>query len=127
MISITTICLLLVAHYVADFVCQTDWMARNKSEKFLPRVTHACVYSIVLFMFMIFALPLVSALLFVIFNGIVHYYVDKFSSRVTSRLSKEGKYGSNTIPNFGMFSIIGLDQLIHYLVLFISLVYILGI
>lgn len=126
MISLSTIIILLIGHYVADFVCQTDWMARNKSHSFYPRFTHILVYVGVLGLFALMIIPQSLIMWFLFFNGFAHYITDKYSSRITSKLAKEGKYGSDTIPNFGMFSIIGLDQLLHYIVLFSTYVFLMS-
>ena len=117
MIPITVVFSLLLSHYVADFVCQTDWMARNKSQSNWPLFVHCCVYTLVLIPFAVWAIPASAVLWFLIFNFLAHMYIDYNTSRITSRLSAQGKFGSNTIPNFGMFSIIGLDQFLHYLCL----------
>lgn len=119
MISYTVICLLLLSHWVSDFVFQTDYMARNKSKNNKPLALHCLVYTLGLAPFAFYFLPTVaSATAFLILNMLLHMIIDYFTSRFTSKLSSQGKYGSDTIPNFGMFSIIGLDQLLHYICLF---------
>lgn len=35
----------LVMHAIGDYVLQSDWMAINKTKRWLPAVTHALVYS----------------------------------------------------------------------------------
>lgn len=117
MISISIIISLLFLHWVADFVCQTDWMARNKSQSNWPLFVHCLVYTTVFIPFAVVVIPTSAVVWFLIFTLLLHMYIDFNTSRITSRLSAEGKYGSNYIPNFGMFSIIGLDQLLHYLCL----------
>ena len=117
MISISIIISLLFLHWVADFVCQTDWMARNKSQSNWPLFVHCLVYTMVFIPFAVVVIPASSVAWFLIFTLLLHMYIDFNTSRITSRLSAEGKYGSNYIPNFGMFSIIGLDQFLHYLCL----------
>lgn len=117
MISISILIFMLATHWVADFVCQTDWMARNKSQSNLPLFVHCLVYTLVFIPFALYAIPASSIVWFLIFTLGLHMYIDFNTSRITSRLSAQGKYGSNTIPNFGMFSIIGLDQLLHYICL----------
>lgn len=120
MIPISVIFWLLITHWVADFVLQTDWMARNKSKSNLPLSVHVLVYTLGLIPFAIFFINPAYILWFLIFNYCAHWYIDYNTSRITSRLGAQGKYGSNTVPNFGMFSIIGLDQLFHYLTLFFT-------
>ena len=47
----TIIYVLLMAHFVGDFICQTDWMALNKSKRWDALALHVGVYSAVLFSF----------------------------------------------------------------------------
>ena len=117
MIPISIVISLLFLHWVADFVCQTDWMARNKSQSNWPLFVHCLVYTMVFIPFAVVVIPASAVAWFLIFTLLLHMYIDFNTSRITSRLSAEGKYGSNFIPNFGMFSIIGLDQLLHYICL----------
>lgn len=115
MISISVLFWLLVTHWVADFVFQTDWMARNKSSSNLPLFVHVCVYSLILIPFAVSYMPSYAVAWFIVFNMSLHFVVDYHTSRLTSKLGAAGKYGSKTVPNFGMFSIIGLDQMLHYI------------
>lgn len=115
MISISVLFWLLVTHWVADFVFQTDWMARNKSSSNLPLFVHVCVYSLILIPFAVSYIPSYAVAWFIVFNMSLHFVVDYHTSRLTSKLGAAGKYGSKTVPNFGMFSIIGLDQMLHYI------------
>lgn len=115
MISISVLFWLLVTHWVADFVFQTDWMARNKSSSNLPLFVHVCVYSLILIPFAVSYIPSHAVAWFIAFNMFLHFIVDYHTSRLTSKLGAAGKYGSKTVPNFGMFSIIGLDQMLHYI------------
>jgi len=115
MISISVLFWLLVTHWVADFVFQTDWMARNKSSSNLPLFVHVCVYSLILIPFAVSYIPSYAVAWFIVFNMCLHFVIDYHTSRLTSKLGAAGKYGSKTVPNFGMFSIIGLDQMLHYI------------
>ncbi|MEH6938157.1 DUF3307 domain-containing protein [Bacillus sp. JJ664] len=36
---------LLIGHLIGDFLFQTNWMARNKSTKWFPLLTHVSVYT----------------------------------------------------------------------------------
>lgn len=119
MIHLLHILLIVWLHYIADFVCQTDYMARGKSKSNLPLVLHISVYSLVMFLGTLYIFGFFWSLIFAVANGVTHYYVDYVTSRVSSKKYAEGKLGSTTIPNFGFFSIIGLDQAIHYTCLFL--------
>ncbi len=104
---------LLITHYIADFVCQSHWMASNKSKDNLALLAHIAVYtgilyfgSIILFM----SFPPYLIMLFVMLNVVFHYITDYITSRITSKL-----YAKQAWHNF--FVVIGLDQLIHQLTL----------
>lgn len=114
--------LIIWGHYVADFVFQLDRMAKNKSKSVSALKEHIYWYSFILFLFAIFIFKfnIVLAILYVLVNGISHYYVDKYTSKITSRLYAKGKMGADKFPNFGFYSIIGLDQAIHMTILIVS-------
>lgn len=120
MISFSIILFILLTHWIADFVFQTDYLARNKSKSNKVLALHVLIYTSLFLPFTLYAFwdSPENILPFIIITYVLHFVIDHFTSRVTSKLSSEGKYGSDTIPNFGMFSIIGLDQLLHYISLF---------
>lgn len=114
MISITVLFWLFVTHWIADFVFQTDWMAHNKSKSNFPLFVHVCVYSLLLIPFAVAFIPIQAVAWFIVFNMFLHFMIDHYTSRITSKLAAQNKYGSKSVPNFGMFSVIGFDQLLHY-------------
>lgn len=114
MIPITVMLALLFTHWVADFIFQTDWMAKNKSSSNFPLFIHCLVYSLFFIPFALWAIPTAMLFWFISSTLLLHMYVDFITSKITSKLAAKGKYGSKTVPNFGMFSIIGLDQMLHY-------------
>ena len=121
MISVSTLIYLCFAHYIADFVCQTDWMAVNKSKFNVPLLAHVCTYSCVLFLLLLVLEPsFKTLLLFIFINATLHFIIDFFTSRLSSHLKSVNKLGSSSIPNFGFFSVIGFDQFLHYTCLFIT-------
>ena len=48
---------------------------------------------------------------------ISHTITDYFTSRIVSKRFKDGHLGS-AIPNLGAFTVIGFDQVLHYIQLF---------
>jgi hypothetical protein len=50
---------------------------------------------------------------------ICHTATDYVTSRIVSKKFAKGEYGSS-IPNFGAFTIIGIDQVLHYVQLFLT-------
>ncbi|MGI2327112.1 DUF3307 domain-containing protein [Planococcus sp. YIM B11945] len=39
---------LLIAHFIGDFLLQTGWMAKYKATKWVPLLTHVSVYTLVI-------------------------------------------------------------------------------
>ena len=108
MLSLPTIIIILFAHWVVDFVLQPNWMAQGKSKAYLPLLSHAAAYTLVL--------ALVHPL-WAIINGVLHLVVDYFTSRISAKL-----YAKGDIHNF--FVVIGLDQFIHAITLLTTYYYI---
>lgn len=100
--------LLLVAHYVADFLFQTREVADNKSKDNKILAYHAFIYTIVISVFVAFIIP--SFATFVAWGVITfftHLVTDGITSKFTSKFFREGRVSQ-------AFKTIGLDQLIHY-------------
>lgn len=95
------IILILLVHWFADFVMQTDQMAKNKSTSWKWLSSHILVYSGCL---------LVFGPLYALVNGLAHFFTDAITSRITSYL-----YNKGDVHNF--FVVIGADQVLHYVVL----------
>ena len=144
----TLIYVLLVAHFIGDFVCQSDWMAINKSKRWDALAAHVGVYIAVLTPGAVWlagdprlrdAAPL---LLFLGVNTAAHFVQDAITSRLTSRLwffrRADGIWAQAeyTVPKHGrtivnpwiaeggnrhwFFVAIGFDQLLHYVTLFVT-------
>lgn len=105
MISIKIIITLLVLHFIADFICQSDWMATNKSSRVWPLFVHVLVYSL------IFLLPMGEY--YALANGFLHFCVDYVTSTITKRLWLQEK-------KYWFLRVNGLDQLIHTCCLFLT-------
>jgi len=113
--------LLLVSHFVADFVCQTHWQATNKSKNNAALLEHVATYTVVMALTSWFISPLfprlgesrdllATCLLFSFGNGALHFGTDYVTSRISSKL-----YAKKDFHNF--FVVIGFDQLIHQVTL----------
>lgn len=100
----TILIAILATHFIADFICQTDWMAVNKSVSWKALLIHTAVYSICFSYF---------GLLFVVITFLFHTATDAITSRITSKL-----WVANERHWF--FVTIGADQLIHYITLFLT-------
>jgi hypothetical protein len=91
----------LFMHFVADFMLQTDAMAKGKSTSNRWLCAHICVY----------ALPFLAfGWRYALVNGAAHLLVDYFSSRASSRMWKAGR-----VHDF--FVVIGFDQFLHVAIL----------
>ena len=93
-------------HWIADFVLQSDSMAKNKSTSNKWLLCHVSTYTAVLSMCFGWQYGLL--------NGVTHLIVDFFTSRATSALWKKGEV-------HWFFVVIGFDQAIHITILLLSL------
>ena len=123
MIDVTTLLIILFAHWVADFLFQTDNMALNKSSSNKWLLYHTSVYTLVLGALLAgaytlgllvfppeFALSAISVTLggviFLVTNMILHTATDWVTSRITSYFwQKELRHW--------FFVTIGFDQFLH--------------
>lgn len=112
MISLKVVVLLLLVHWLADFVLQTHQQATNKSTSTEWLTAHVLTYT--------FCMGILSYVLFdnlismMLFTGITfgtHWGTDY----ITSRLGKP--FWENKDFHNG-FVVVGADQVIHYLCLF---------
>lgn len=108
---------LLVIHFVADFLFQTDSMALKKSTSNEWLALHALVYS---------ACFLPFGLVFALITFVTHFWVDYYTSRCTSKLWFIDLYESEecglmaTVKDWKrhwFFVMIGFDQLLHFSIL----------
>jgi hypothetical protein len=72
----------LLAHLWGDYLLQSDWMAENKTKRWLPAAIHATVYSLAFLLFR----P--SLLAFAVILG-THYLIDRY------RLARYVVWGKN--------------------------------
>ena len=101
---VTTLLLLIWIHFIADFILQSDWMARNKSKRNIPLIVHCIVYTIPFLYF---------GWVFAVVNGVAHLFTDWFTSRATSKL-----WAKKEVHWF--FVVVGLDQAIHMTTLILT-------
>lgn len=111
MISIYFIAFIIMAHFVGDFILQTDAHATGKSKDNVILLSHVLMYSLP---FVILAFVLSISLWWVIINAALHFCVDYVSSRMTSKLWQEG-------DKHNFFVVIGADQATHLICLFATL------
>lgn len=118
----TIIIILLGSHFIADFVLQAETWAKNKSSKWGPLLMHTTVYTIAMFIPLIFLVEVENILSntqkfyfyfsFLIITFLSHTITDYITSREVKKKFDKQKYGSS-IPNLEGFTIIGFDQFLH--------------
>lgn len=91
----------LFTHFVADFMLQTDQMARGKSKSNKWLSLHILAYSAP---FLIFGWQYALA------NGASHFAIDYCTSRLSSRMWQQQR-------THDFFVVIGFDQFLHAAIL----------
>lgn len=99
---------IILIHYLADFGLQTHQQSKMKSEKFIYLLDHTFVYSAVWFIAALVFLPIDQAALFALITLVAHTITDFFTSRISKTY-----FAKKDIHNG--FSVIGFDQMLHYL------------
>lgn len=121
---------MLAAHFVADFLLQTNWMAVNKSKRWDALAAHVAVYSLFFALFWGWQFGLITFA--------AHFVTDAITSRITRRLwpfipvtgwKVDGvdypkAYADKPLyvdiengrdrSRHWFFCVIGIDQLLHY-------------
>jgi len=122
---------LIVIHYIADFMFQTENQAVGKSKSFEKLINHTFTYTVVFYVFFLLWFLIGLAMNWnlgwslsgshmywffpIIF--VTHTIIDYFTSKITSKKFEKKQFYTG-IPNIGAFSIIGLDQVLHYATIF---------
>lgn len=96
---------ILIVHFIADYIVQTDDMAKNKSVSIKWLGAHVGSYCLV----MMILVPWVG-IKYIILQGILHFVVDFNTSKLTKHLWI-------TEQRHMFFNALGLDQLIHLICL----------
>lgn len=122
-INIIFVLVILTIHWFADFIMQDEKWALGKSKNWSDLLSHTLTYSAVWF-FICHALIVTEYLsllfyFFPIITFICHTITDYFTSRIVSKKFAQKQYGSS-IPNIGAFTIIGFDQLLHFIQLLLT-------
>lgn len=101
-IPVNLLFLIVIYHWLADFVFQSDWMAKNKSSNYKALGVHISIYTLIFLAVFGWEYALV--------NGALHFCTDWVTSRITKKL-----WEKKSVHYF--FVVIGLDQAIHLLCL----------
>jgi len=107
--------LLLVAHWMGDYVFQSSKMATGKSQHLKWLSIHTLVYTAVLLFFCIWIFDIKTAILYTFVNGVLHGVTDFFTSKLAAKYSEKPRI---------FFPILGMDQLIHTAILYFTFLHI---
>ena len=116
---------IILIHWFADFVLQTDNQAKGKSKNWYDLLGHTLNYSLFWMIPILFIISNYTIsdlgwshymLCFIPITFICHTITDYFTSRLNSKLWSEGK-----VHNF--FVSVGFDQVLHYVQLFTTYYY----
>ena len=114
-LPISTILAILFSHWLADFVGQSDEMAKNKSTSNFWLLVHIAVYGSFMSVMMVVTTSTLS-LEWLAINLVLHGITDYFTSRLNTRLWKAGEV-------HWFFVSVGFDQLIHMVTLLVTAAY----
>lgn len=108
--------ILFLAHFVGDFLFQTQWMAFNKQLRPFPLVVHCSVYTLVIFGFSYFFLEQPLSIWGIVLVFVGHVILDqgafvRFWHRHITQCTAE---------NSGWLKIVH-DQIYHLLILYAAL------
>ncbi len=122
--------LIVLIHWIADFVFQAEEWANNKSKNNIALYKHVITYSTLWLLPICLILGIerphettewyvYSTLIFFVLTFCCHFITDYITSRIVSKKFANEEYGS-PIPNTGAFTVIGFDQVLHYAQLFLT-------
>lgn len=102
--------LLMLKHFVADFLYQPPYQWQNKGTYGHPGgIVHAGQHSVLTFLIALFFTTPVVALGVSALEFVIHYHMDWFKMAY----NKAKGWGTNTHPQFWV--LLGVDQLVHSL------------
>lgn len=96
--------IVLLAHWLGDFVLQFRWMGENKHHSGYAMFAHIFVYTVT----MVSVMPFDDALI----TGALHFVIDNVTSKMSAHF-----YKRNNLHLF--WSVIGLDQILHVICLYV--------
>lgn len=114
---------IILIHWIADFVVQSDEQAKGKSKNWKHLLGHTVTYSgvwlvigftILTDWFNDWSIAVSNSIwMFVLITFVLHTITDYFTSRLNSKLWAKGD-----VHNF--FVSVGFDQVLHYIQLFLT-------
>lgn len=117
MIEFKIILLILLIHWLADFCLQTDQQGRTKSVDVVALSHHVATYSLVWLLASYCMLDSWwKAFVFALVTFATHFFVDYNTSRLGKGYWEKQDYHNG-------FCIVGFDQILHYVQLFICYIW----
>lgn len=125
--STTIVLAILFIHWVADFLFQDVEWANNKSKDSKALESHVITYTLIVMLGIgiifstIYNLTgvLVLTLVYGFITYVAHWSIDYTTSRIVAKKFAKKEYGTS-IPNTGAFTVIGFDQFLHFVQLFLT-------
>jgi len=109
---------MLLIHWLADFALQTEKQATQKSTNITQLTFHVLTYTLVWFMAIwVYQGNIENALKFSAITFVSHWLTDFTTSRVGKPYWDSGDYHNG-------FTIVGFDQILHYIQLYYTFKYI---
>jgi hypothetical protein len=110
----------VITHWISDFLFQPHAWAIKKSTCNIALAKHVLVYVTLMMTLWFLILGPLPTLLFGVVTFIAHLLTDYITSRWVSKAFK-AEYFGGPVPNFGAFTRIGFDQVLHYVQLLLTL------
>jgi hypothetical protein len=112
MIDISTLTLILLAHWIGDYLMQFNVIANHKAESFAWLSVHVFIYSIVILLAALIVMKAHDAFMYAFLNGFIHLITDYFTSKISVRFKSNPRV---------FFLVIGFDQFLHTATLIVTL------
>ena len=115
----TIFVIILITHWIADFVLQSDEIAKSKSSSFKSLTEHGYEYMacwLLPSLYIFYEVHFAKILAFLAITFLSHVFVDYFTSKLNTRLYKNNE-------RHWFFVSIGFDQVLHYLQLWFTINY----
>ena len=112
LLDLKNVILILVAHYVGDFVLQTTDMRKYKYDSIYYLSIHIVVYTLTMLLFLAYSFGFSRLWLFYVFvNGCFHFIIDTITIKTIKEMREMDR--DEVIP-----LALGTDQLLHLVTLF---------
>jgi uncharacterized membrane protein len=129
--QVESIILILLFHFIGDYVLQPDSLNNKKGKSIKPLLIHILIYFLtMLILTSIFIFNIKDAIIFSFINSVAHLLIDFITSRVITKMSQSElnkriinvkEFDITTISVYWPVLLLGLDQLSHHVILIYTL------